>query len=347
MLTPRIWQNLPSYGHPRPLTMPSTFVQEWQHADLATFQTQIAPRNQPAILRGAVAHWPAVKLAQNGPEALCQYLMKLDNGQGVDAILLAPQENGRLFYNAEMSGFNFARKSVSISSVIEQMVRYSHFANPPTVAIQSALISACLPGFLPQHAMPLFAPEAAQKIAPRIWLGGQVVTPAHFDESENLACVVAGKRRFTLFPPEQVGNLYIGPLDFAPTPTPISMVDLRQPDFVQFPRLHNALEHAQIAELEAGDALYIPSLWWHHVESLAFFNVLVNYWWQETVPSTATPLACMLHCLAHMQQLSPEMKRGWRALFDHYVFAANGDPAAHIPAHKRGILATASIAPEH
>ena len=56
-----------------------------------------------------------------------------------------------------------------------------------------------------------------EKILPRIWLGNRITTPAHVDEWNNVGCVVAGRRRFTLFPPEQITNLYIGPLDFAPT----------------------------------------------------------------------------------------------------------------------------------
>ena len=174
-----------------------------------------------------------------------------------------------------MRGFNYARKQVPISSVIEQVVRYSHFPNAPAVAAQSALVHQCLPGFETENVMPLLGPE----VQPRVWLGNRVTTPAHFDQSSNIACVVAGRRRFTLFAPEQVENLYIGPLDFAPTPTPISLVDFREPDFERFPRFREALSRARVVVLEPGDAIYIPPLWWHHVESLAMFNILLNYWW--------------------------------------------------------------------
>ena len=34
-----------------------------------------------------------------------------------------------------------------------------------------------------------------------------------------------------------------------------------------------------VADLQPGDALYIPSLWWHHVESIGVLNTMVNYWW--------------------------------------------------------------------
>ena len=41
------------------------------------------------------------------------------------------------------------------------------------------------------------------------------------------------------------------------------------------------------AELQPGDAIFIPSLWWHQVESLSAVNGLVNYWWTDTALFTA------------------------------------------------------------
>src|SRR5206468_367295 len=84
------------------------------------------------------------------------------------------------------------------------------------------------------------------------------------------------ERRFTLFPPEQLQNLYVGPLDFNPAGQAISLVDHAAPDLERFPRYAEALQHAQVAELEAGDAIFIPSMWWHAVEALAPFNALVK-----------------------------------------------------------------------
>ena len=48
---------------------------------------------------------------------------------------------------------------------------------------------------------------------------------------------------------------------------PISMVDLDDPDFERFPKFREALRHALVAELEPGDAIYIPALWWHGVQA--------------------------------------------------------------------------------
>ncbi len=103
-------------------------------------------------------------------------------------------------------------------------------------------------------------------VRPRLWLGNAFLTPAHIDELDNLACVVAGRRRFTLFPPEQVRNLYIGLLDSTPAGAPVSMVSLKAPDFERYPR-REALAASRVTELEPGDALFIPAVWWHHVES--------------------------------------------------------------------------------
>lgn len=119
--------------------------------------------------------------------------------------------------------------------------------------MQSALISACLPGLLNDHAISFLGPA----IQPRIWIGNKVTPPTHFDEFHNVAAVVCGGRRFTLFAPEQLRNLYVGPLDFAPTGAAISIARLDRPEDPRFPRLKLALAEAQVAELRPGDAISI------------------------------------------------------------------------------------------
>ena len=308
-------------------------MDEFHDLDEARFRSDILGRYRPAILRGFVRDWPAVKLAERAPEDVCRYLAECDSGHPVDALLAAPEHKGRLFYQPDMKGFNFARRQLPISAVIEQLVRYSQFPQPPSVAVQSALIDACLPRFARENVAPFLDPAAR----PRIWLGNTITTPAHFDESHNIACVVAGRRRFTLFPPEQVANLYIGPLDFAPTPTPISMVDFSAPDVERFPRFREALAAAQVADLGPGDAIYIPALWWHHVQSTGMLNILVNYWWQAAPADS--PMAAMVSCMHALQALAPDQRRAWAAMFGHYVFDPDLDPGAQIPAQARGVLA--------
>ena len=218
-----------------------------------------------------------------------------------------------------------------------QLGRYAKFENRPAVAVQSAPVPECLPGFAEANRLALLD----ESVEPRIWLGNAVVTPAHFDESSNIACVVAGKRRFTLLPPGQVSNLYIGPLDFAPTGTPISMVSFREPDYEKFPRFREAEAASFVADLEAGDAIYIPPLWWHHVESLAKYNILVNYWWREAAggaDKSNSALNVLLLALLSLKHLPPDQRDAWRQLFDHYIFKAADADVEHIPGNRRSVL---------
>jgi Cupin-like domain len=302
-----------------------------------TIRDSVVGSGQPAVLRGLVSHWPAVREAQISPTAAVAYLRRFDSGALVDAIMTPPEIEGRVFYNDAMSGFNFIRNRLTISAVAEQALRYGAFARAPAVAAQSALISDCLPGFAAENRLALLD----ESIQPRIWLGTAITTPTHLDEWNNIGCVVAGRRRFTLFPPEQVGNLYIGPLDFAPTGAPMSLVRLDRPDLARFPRFREALASAVTAELGPGDALFIPPLWWHHVESLQPFNLLVNYWWHAGGGDSVrdSGFDSLLHAILNLRGLPPATRAAWSGLFKHYVFGPEGAVTDHIPPDRHGVLA--------
>jgi hypothetical protein len=306
--------------------------------DRARFHAELVPRAEPVVLRGAVAGWPAVAQGRASPAAIAAYLARFDSGAQVSAVLLAPEHDGRMHYGPDLAGFNFVRDQRSVSAVLEQLARYSHFERPPSVALQCAPIPQCLPGFVDDNPCPLL--DAG--VAPRLWLGNRFVTPAHIDELDNLACVVAGRRRFTLFPPEQVANLYVGPLDFTPAGAPVSLASLHAPDFARHPRLREALAHAWSAELGPGDALFIPAVWWHHVESFELVNVLVNYWWEQPAAAAPagriSPTKSLLHALLSLRHLPPAHRRAWGEVFAHYLFRPEADPAAHLPEGRRGVL---------
>lgn len=318
-------------------------VAEVAGSDEVAIRRDVLSQVKPVVLRGLVGHWPATRHGLTSPQAIIDYLRRLDSGSLVSAILMPHEARGRLGYNAAMNGFNFARNLVTLSSVGEQILRYSASARAPAVAAQAARIDECLPGFVDENPLPLLDPS----IRPRLWLGSAVTTPAHVDETHNIACVVSGRRRFTLFPPEQIANLYIGPVDFTPSGAPIALPSLTEPDFVHFPRLREALQHAQVAELEPGDALYIPALWWHQVESLSSCNVLVNYWWHPIAGEavgTSPVFDCLLHCMLTLRRMPPEVRAGWRAAFEHYIFGPDAPLSDHIPPERRGVLG--EITPE-
>src|SRR5262249_36470217 len=100
-----------------------------------------------------------------------------------------------------------------------------------------------------------------------------------------------------------------------------------------------AVKHAQVAELAPGDAIFIPSMWWHHIESLDSFNVLVNYWWRQSPMFMDSPMNALMLALMTVRDLPPEQRKAWENLFHHYVFAADESTAAHIPNSARRSLA--------
>jgi ribosomal protein L16 Arg81 hydroxylase len=90
--------------------------------------------------------------------------------------------------------------------------------------------------------------------------------------------------------------------------------------------------------MEPGDALFIPSMWWHHIQALEDFNVLVNYWWRQAPGYMDTPMNAMMHALMSVRDLPPEQRKAWAGLFRHYVFEADEETVAHIPPHARRAL---------
>lgn len=286
---------------------------------------------QPVLLRGLVAHWPLVQAARRSEAAFADYLRGFDAGERLLMWRGAPAIGGRFFYNDDFTGFNFEREGHTLGAVLDELLA----GTPDAVYLGSTAIDSAFPALRHDNNLPALA---AFKPLVSLWLGNQIRVAPHFDLPDNIACVVAGRRRFTLFPPDQVANLYIGPLDLTPAGQPVSLVDPARPDLARFPRYAEAQRHAQVFELEPGDALFLPSQWWHGVESLDRVSGLVNFWWRQSPAYMDTPLNTLMLALLTLRDLPPAQRDAWRALFDHYVFDANGDTAAHIPPGARGIL---------
>lgn len=308
-------------------------ILERRDVDLKAFRDEIFPAGRPVVFRDLVKDWPAVRAGRSSARALGDYLRAFDRGKQV-AVLEAPASiRGQFFYRDDMRGFNFERRPATISATIDRLLAQARQESAPALYVESTPTPEFLPEFAGANPQPLLPPG----VAPRIWVGNQLVAQTHFDLSNNIACVVGGQRRFTLFPPEQLPNLYVGPLEFNISGPPISMVSLREPDLARFPRFAEALAASQSAELGPGDALYIPFGWWHHVESLTPFNVLVNYWWNDA-RRAGSAFDAMLHAILTLRDLPPDQRAVWRGLFEHYVFQSGDQAMAHLPRDQRGLL---------
>lgn len=296
---------------------------------------QLNGRSTPLVLRQLVQHWPLVQTALQSDQAVAGYLRALYPGVPVQAFFAEPEARGRFFYNTDLSGFNFSQRQTRLDTVLDGILQHSGNSDAPVFYMGSTTADYCTPGLTAQNPLPL------DGISPLVslWLGNRSHVVAHYDVPDNIACVAAGRRRFTLFAPEQLDNLYPGPLDFTPAGQPVSMVDARQPDFSRYPKYRTALQQALVAELEPGDAIYIPSMWWHQVEGLSDLNVLVNYWWRQTPSYCGLPTDALLHAMLSIRDLPAAQRQIWQQQFEHYVFNANAQTSAHLAEDKRGVLA--------
>lgn len=300
-------------------------IRVWHGVTPAIFE-QIRAAAEPAVLKGLAAGWPIVRAAD-----AAAYLRGMAAARPVHFMRAPPEVDGRLHYGERIGSVNFTREEASFAGFLDALTEEAGKPRPDALALQGAPASLLAPGFAEANPLGLL-PE----VAPRLWIGNAAKVATHHDPTENVAVVAAGRRRFTLFAPDQVGNLYMGPFDPTPAGVQVSMVHLTSPDLDRYPRFAEALAAARTAELDPGDALYIPYQWYHHVEALAPFNVLVNYWW-DPAPA-ASPWEAMMHGFVALRSLPPDQRRAWQAMFDHYVFLANGDPGAHLPEEARGIL---------
>lgn len=308
-------------------------IAERDRIDPADFQREVADIARPIVLRGQVRNWPAVATAQKGDAALAAYLSGFDTGRPTEVMIGRPEIRGRFFYREAMDGFNFSREPVTLSRLVEELLRLAPLPDAPSLYAGAAMADDHLPGWAADNpiGLPLGEVEA------RVWVGNATHVSTHFDISSNMACVVAGKRIFTLFPPEQLVNLYVGPIDRTMAGQPVSMVDIAAPDLERYPRFAEAMAHGVTAELAPGDAIFIPSLWWHNVRATAPFNVLVNYW--TTSDPSESPFMAFAHALLSIRDRPLAEREAWRAWFDHYVFGENAaGAAAHLPKHALGVL---------
>ena len=301
--------------------------------DAARLQAEIVAAYRPVVVRGLVKDWPVVQAGRAGPGALAAYLKRFDGGIRVMTKTAPPEVKGRFHYDRDGTGFNYSKERTRVGDALDTLLRLAGEEAPPSFAIQSIRAPYCLPGFDIENRLPLL-PDS---VVPRVWIGNAVTVSAHYDPKENIACCAAGRRRFTLFPPDQARNLYPGPFELTPAGPIVSMVDFDDPDLNRYPGFSDAMAAALVVDLAPGDALYIPYLWWHHVRSLDPVNMLVNFWWAPRANAEEYGAEALLLAMLSIRTLPPGQRGAWRALFDHYVFEDHGPPGAHLPAERRGV----------
>lgn len=297
---------------------------------------ELLSAGEPAVIKGVARHWPLVQAGLRSSAEAMNYLRSFYNGKTVGASHGEPEIAGRLFYNEDFTQLNFISHRAPLDQVLADIEQHLDDDRPPTNYIASTTIDACLPGFRNDNDLP-FAAHSFDPLA-SIWIGNRTIASCHYDAPNNLACCAVGKRRFTMFPPEQIFNLYPGPLEPTPGGQAVSVVDFAKPDFDRYPRFREALAAAQVAEVEPGDAVFIPSMWWHHIEALSPFNTLVNYWWSTSPKFIPSPMNALYHALWALRDRPEREKRAWQSVFEYYVFGPGARAGDHLPEQARGAL---------
>lgn len=318
-------------------------IPEYRGLQAQQFFEQIAVEQRPVVMRGFAQDWPLVAAAKKTPQDFAAYLVRFYTGKKARIFVAPPAANKRFYYNDDMTGVNYLSGEERVDLFLGRLLELMDREIYPAISMQNSLPSELLPGLSEENKSNFF-PD----VEPRLWVGNEGIVSTHYDGSDNIACVVAGRRRFVLFPPEQLGNLYPGPLNFTPAGAPTSMVNLHEPDFERYPHFKTALDNAYSAELEPGDAIFIPMLWWHHVESLEKVNALMNYWWNGSSAKGATspsPIDSLNIALLAMRDLTPKQRNAWRCMFDHYLFNQGIDPTSYIPEYQQHVLG--KLSPEY
>lgn len=292
----------------------------------------VAQSYRPLIMRGLARDWPAVVAGRRSDEALAGYLKRFDNGKPAEVLVGPPEIRGRFFYDDALDGCNFQKRYGALSALIDRLIRTRDVPSPDVLYAGAAATGEHWPGWNEENRLPFDLPTAVA----RVWLGNATHVSTHFDEASNIAVVVAGRRRFTLFPPEQFENLYVGPLHFTIAGPPVSMVDIDNPDLDRYPRYAEAAKHGLVADLEPGDAIYIPPIWWHNVKATTAFNVMVNFWWEA--PDAVSAIDALMRSILSIRDLPKPNRDAWRRWFERYVFDDDaGEAVAHLPEHVRAL----------
>ena len=87
----------------------------------------------------------------------------------------------------------------------------------------------------------------------------------HFDGSRNAIVLLGGERRYILAHPNQCENLAILPKGHPSARH--SEVDWSDPDYEKFPKFKEAKGNEVV--LQAGDAMYLPTNWFHYIISMS------------------------------------------------------------------------------
>lgn len=295
-------------------------VERIKSKDINNLKEHLQSLTHPVVITDFFENWPSLKLAKESSNKLLRNLIQFTNQETVDTLLIDKKFKGLIGYSDDsFERYTFSKQNAPLIAVLKKLIVSQPNNSDFDIAVQSAPIQKCMPGFLDQNPSPGFL----SNISPRIWLGNSATVPGHYDTDYNIALNLCGRRTFYLLPAEQISNLYVAPIDKSITGPAISPVDFESPDLEKFPKFKHCSGMLKVATLDIGEAVFIPPLWWHNVKATDPVNILINYWWKKANSeqhSVIEPSDCLLQCILSIRNLPESQRKAWQSIFEHYVF---------------------------
>jgi len=305
-----------------------------ERAEASALFSQLKQQAKPALIRNAIN---SVGLSHLSSSQWIDFVESHCNSTRLNVLRGPVANRGRVAYKANDSALNFTRTTLATERFFSLLRELEGQAEQPVLSLQSTKVEDYFMSLAPQ----VLCSEWGD-VLPRLWVGGKTRVPAHVDDAHNFAINLCGRRRFTLFPPDQVANLYIGSVEVTPSGAPTSLVDWDNIDSERFPNAINAWANRIEIDLEPGDGIYIPPLWWHQVDATSPVNILLNYWQGGSIEegSILTPFTLMYLSRLILEHRTASERKAWEDLYQHFVFSDPQQASHHVHHRLRGILAT-------
>lgn len=222
----------------------------------SAFEADFVRASKPVILQGAIGDWPALK----------RWSLEYFKREFGERELPIIHEKRGSHYDVR-TGLHYG--SIRFGDYCDLLAD-----SGPHELYMSVRVHEALPELFGDIRKPDVV-ATARWARSRFWMGGPGAKgPLHRDLPENLYAQVSGRKRFLLLDRRLTGMVHrhafhSGVPNYSP-------VDAEDPDLSRFPRFRDA--PLLRADLEPGDLLYIPSMWWHQARSLTT-SMAVNLWW--------------------------------------------------------------------
>jgi lysine-specific demethylase 8 len=220
------------------------------------FAARYVRASRPVILRGAIDHWPAMKLWSR------EYFKRRFGDRRVPVIR---QRHGAMY--APATGLFY--EDMRVADYVDRLESCA-----PLDLYMVVRIHEMLPEIFGDIAWPAYCHDATWHRA-RFWFAApDTKGPLHRDLPENLYAQISGRKQFVMLDRRFTRLVHRHPF-YSGVPN-YSPVDAVEPDLLRHPNFRDA--PCMLATLEPGDLFYIPQLWWHQAHSIDT-SLSVNLWW--------------------------------------------------------------------